>query len=65
MPAVKWLAWPSGAEVSPPEGSNQPPPIGRNVLQLVNIKQTANYTCVASSKLGVLEEHTSVVVQCE
>ena len=36
---------------------------GKNVLQLKNIKDSATYTCVAASKLGVLESVTDVRVQ--
>jgi hypothetical protein len=33
------------------------------VLQLFNIVETRNYTCVAASKLGLIETHTLVKVQ--
>ncbi len=39
------------------------PPIGKNVLELRNIRDSANYTCVAASKLGIIEAHTFVRVQ--
>lgn len=39
------------------------PPIGKNVLQLHNIQETENYTCVAASKLGIIEATTIVRVQ--
>jgi hypothetical protein len=35
------------------------------VLQLFNIVETRNFTCVAASKLGVIETHTLVKVQGE
>ncbi|XP_035214536.1 tyrosine-protein phosphatase Lar-like [Stegodyphus dumicola] len=38
-------------------------PIGRNVLQLTDIRDSANYTCVAASKLGSIEAVAQVVVQ--
>lgn len=40
-------------------------PIGRNVLELVNIQVSANYTCVAASTLGVIEALSTVKVQCK
>jgi len=39
------------------------PPIGKNVLQLTEIEESANYTCVAASKLGIIERSTLVRVQ--
>lgn len=38
-------------------------PVGRNVLRLEDIRESANYTCIASSKLGNIEAHTQVVVK--
>lgn len=38
-------------------------PIGRNVLELTNIRQSANYTCVASSSLGVIETTAQICVK--
>lgn len=40
-------------------------PIGKNVLQLKNIRETAVYTCFAQSNLGMKEINTTVKVQCE
>lgn len=40
-------------------------PIGRNVLELTNIQQSAEYTCVAASTLGVIEATSVVKVQCK
>lgn len=40
-------------------------PIGRNVLELTDIRESANYTCVALSALGVIEQTSIVKVQCE
>ncbi|XP_052827297.1 receptor-type tyrosine-protein phosphatase S isoform X7 [Octopus bimaculoides] len=37
-------------------------PIGRNVLELKNVLETKNYTCVASSDLGIIEEIAQVKV---
>ena len=36
---------------------------GRNVLQLFNIRETRNFTCVAASKLGMIETQSTVKVQ--
>lgn len=38
-------------------------PVGKNVLRLDDIRESANYTCIAHSKLGNIEAHTHVVVQ--
>ncbi|GFW65029.1 tyrosine-protein phosphatase Lar [Trichonephila clavipes] len=38
-------------------------PIGKNVMQLTDIRESANYTCVAASKLGSIEAVAQVVVQ--
>lgn len=38
-------------------------PIGKNVLTLVDIRESVNYTCVAASKLGSIEAVAQVVVQ--
>lgn len=38
------------------------PSIGRDVLQLINIQESANYTCVAHSQLGSVDTSTSVIV---
>lgn len=40
-------------------------PIGRNILELTNIQQSANYTCIAASSLGQIEAVAVVKVQCE
>lgn len=40
-------------------------PIGRNVLQLNNIQESANFTCIAASSLGQIEAVSVVKVQCE
>ena len=37
--------------------------LGRNVLQLFNIRETRNFTCVAASKLGMIETQSTVKVQ--
>lgn len=40
-------------------------PIGLNVLQLNNIQESANFTCIAASSLGQIESVSVVKVQCE
>lgn len=59
MPHIKWQ---KGSQDVSPELT---PPIGKNVLQLHNIQESANFTCVAGSKLGVIEAKTVVKVQGE
>ncbi|XP_043091194.1 protein tyrosine phosphatase receptor type Db isoform X9 [Puntigrus tetrazona] len=57
MPYVKWML---GAEDLTPEDDM---PIGRNVLELTNVLQSANYTCVAMSTLGVIETVAQITVK--
>lgn len=38
-------------------------PLGRNVLELTNIQESANYTCVALSSLGMIEATAQVTVK--
>ena len=59
MPFVKWR---EGSRDLTPDNEL---PIGKNVLELKNIRDTGNYTCVAASKLGIIETHTVVKVQGE
>ena len=59
MPFVKWR---EGVKDLTPDNAV---PIGKNVLLLHNIRQTSTYTCVAASKLGIIETHTVVKVQCK
>uniref|UniRef100_A0A131YWU8 protein-tyrosine-phosphatase n=1 Tax=Rhipicephalus appendiculatus TaxID=34631 RepID=A0A131YWU8_RHIAP len=40
-------------------------PLGRNDLLLENVRESANYTCVASSTLGSIEHVAQVIVQEE
>ncbi|XP_045464788.1 tyrosine-protein phosphatase Lar isoform X5 [Harmonia axyridis] len=58
MPYVKWRKG-STQELTPEDKL----PIGKNTLQLSNIRESANYTCVAASALGVLEAVALVKVQ--
>lgn len=59
MPYVKWRRGPA-TDLTPEDKL----PIGRNVLELAAIQESANYTCVAASALGVIEATTYVKVQC-
>lgn len=54
MPYVLWR-----------DGANQlgEPVIGKNVLQLKNVTESKNYTCVASSDLGNIEHVGEVIVR--
>lgn len=52
----------SGSEDLTPENEM---PIGRNVLQLINIQESANYTCIAASTLGQIDFVSVVKVQCK
>ncbi|XP_055359966.1 receptor-type tyrosine-protein phosphatase F isoform X8 [Betta splendens] len=38
-------------------------PMGRNVLEVTNIRESANYTCVAISSLGMIEATAQVTVK--
>ncbi|XP_077297678.1 tyrosine-protein phosphatase Lar isoform X3 [Arctopsyche grandis] len=58
MPHVKWRK--GLAQDLTPEDKL---PIGRNVLELTDIRESANYTCVALSALGVIEQTSIVKVQ--
>ncbi|XP_046660340.1 tyrosine-protein phosphatase Lar isoform X6 [Homalodisca vitripennis] len=58
MPYVKWRRGPA-TDLTPEDKL----PIGRNVLELTGIQESANYTCVAASALGVIEATTHVKVQ--
>lgn len=60
MPFVKWRKG-LATDLTPEDQL----PIGKNVLELTNIQESANYTCVAASALGVIEAVTNVKVQCE
>lgn len=60
MPYVKWRKEPA-TEMTPDDKL----PIGKNVLVLTEIKESANYTCIAASDLGVIEASSMVKVQCK
>lgn len=57
MPHVKWMS--GEVELTREEEI----PVGRNVLELTNIRQSVNYTCVAISSLGMIETTAQVVVK--
>uniref|UniRef100_A0A1D5PTH8 Receptor-type tyrosine-protein phosphatase F n=1 Tax=Gallus gallus TaxID=9031 RepID=A0A1D5PTH8_CHICK len=57
MPYVKWMA---GVEELTKEDEM---PVGRNVLELNNIMQSANYTCVAISSLGMIEATAQITIK--
>ncbi|KAM4022492.1 receptor-type tyrosine-protein phosphatase F isoform 12-T13 [Anomaloglossus baeobatrachus] len=57
MPYVKWMA---GLEELTKEDEM---PVGRNVLELTNIRESANYTCVAISSLGMIEAVAQITVK--
>lgn len=60
MPFVKWRR--GLDEDITPENEL---PVGKSVLQLNDIRSSANYTCIASSSLGVIEASAMVKVQCK
>ncbi|XP_047662508.1 receptor-type tyrosine-protein phosphatase F isoform X17 [Tachysurus fulvidraco] len=57
MPYVKWMT--GETELTKEEEM----PVGRNVLELTNIRKSANYTCVAMSSLGMIEATAQVTVK--
>ncbi|XP_036409561.1 receptor-type tyrosine-protein phosphatase F isoform X6 [Megalops cyprinoides] len=57
MPYVKWMA--NLVELTKEEEM----PVGRNVLELTNIRESANYTCVAISSLGMIEATAQITVK--
>ncbi|XP_031430443.1 protein tyrosine phosphatase receptor type Fa isoform X9 [Clupea harengus] len=57
MPFVKWMT----GELELTKEDEMP--IGRNVLELTNIRQSANYTCVAMSSLGMIETTAQITVK--
>lgn len=59
MPYIKWTMGP--VDLSKEDGM----PLGRNVLELTNIQESANYTCVAMSSLGMIEATVQVTVKGE
>ncbi|XP_017767249.1 PREDICTED: tyrosine-protein phosphatase Lar isoform X4 [Eufriesea mexicana] len=58
MPYVKWKKGAS-FDLTPDDKL----PVGKNVLVLTDIEESANYTCTAASDLGVIEVTSMVKVQ--
>ena len=57
MPYVKWRL--GAVELTPEETI----PVGKNVLMLTDVRESANYTCVAASDLGNIEAVAHVKVK--
>ncbi|KAM9763053.1 receptor-type tyrosine-protein phosphatase S isoform 7-T8 [Menidia menidia] len=57
MPYVKWML---NTEDLTPEDEM---PVGRNVLELSSVRESANYTCVAMSSLGIIESVAQITVK--
>ncbi len=57
MPYVRWRL--GAVELS----SEESLPIGKNVLMLTDVKESANYTCVAASDIGNIEYTAEVKVK--
>ncbi|XP_034270754.1 receptor-type tyrosine-protein phosphatase F isoform X7 [Pantherophis guttatus] len=57
MPYVKWIV--GDVELTKEDDM----PMGRNVLELINITQSANYTCEAMSSLGVIHATAQITVK--
>nr|XP_057917434.1 receptor-type tyrosine-protein phosphatase F-like isoform X4 [Doryrhamphus excisus] len=57
MPYVKWMM--GLTELTKEEEM----PMGRNVLEVTSIRESANYTCVAMSSLGLIEATAQVTVK--
>ncbi|XP_020288957.1 tyrosine-protein phosphatase Lar isoform X6 [Pseudomyrmex gracilis] len=58
MPFVKWRKDPA-TDLTPDDNL----PVGKNVLRLTDIKESANYTCTAASDLGIIDATAMVKVQ--
>lgn len=59
MPYVKWMM--GELELTKEEEM----PLGRNVLEVTNIRESANYSCVAISSLGMIQATAQVTVKGE
>ncbi|KAK7159941.1 hypothetical protein R3I94_006085 [Phoxinus phoxinus] len=57
MPYVKWKL--NFEELTPEDEM----PVGRNVLELNGVRESANYTCVALSSMGMIEAVAQVIVK--
>ncbi|KOC68734.1 Tyrosine-protein phosphatase Lar [Habropoda laboriosa] len=58
MPFVKWRKEPA-TDLTPEIDI----PIGKNVLMLTDVQESANYTCTAASDLGIIQATSTVKVQ--
>ncbi|XP_046828013.1 tyrosine-protein phosphatase Lar isoform X10 [Vespa crabro] len=58
MPVVQWRKYPA-TDITPDDNL----PVGKNVLYLTDIQESANYTCTASSPIGVIHATSMVKVQ--
>ena len=56
MPFVKWRL--GAIELTPEDNI----PIGKNVLLLADVMESANYTCVATSDLGNIESKPPTII---
>ncbi|CAL8307253.1 unnamed protein product [Lota lota] len=57
MPYVKWTS--GGLDLTREDET----PVGRNVLELTNVRESANYTCVAISSLGMIDTTARITVK--
>ena len=57
MPQVRWMK--AGMDLNDVDDL----PLGRNVLELRGIYESANYTCVATSRLGTIDASARVTVR--
>ncbi|XP_035379183.1 receptor-type tyrosine-protein phosphatase S isoform X4 [Electrophorus electricus] len=57
MPYVKWML--NSEDLTPEDDM----PVGRNVLELNGVRESANYTCVAMSSLGIIEAVSQIIVK--
>ncbi|XP_076161482.1 tyrosine-protein phosphatase Lar isoform X5 [Ptiloglossa arizonensis] len=58
MPFVKWRKDPA-TDLTPDDNL----PVGKNVLMLTDIQESANYTCTAASDLGMIEATSMVKIK--
>lgn len=64
-PAYSSASSSGAAGVGGGSSSSSLPPIGKNVLTLTDVRQTATYTCIAASELGNIEHDVEVRVKGE
>lgn len=57
MPIVRWVQ--GAKEIT----QDDEVPVGRNILMLTDVRETKNYTCVASSDLGTIEHTAQIQVK--